>query len=251
MKISYQGLEFEFEVIPFLVSAANHFSFFRKNTLLGKFKEPISLISSNLFAIQGGTTIKASGGEFRAAPLLKPRPDGTAVPINSGFPVTGIYDSFGQVEVGTALGTLKLSFKIFDDMDPKLDKNENLICFGSPSSNLLSGHVFDNLQSVLNEHFDWGDGHNSFTIGGELLNSGDDGIILFHDSPWNQDRKILVLAGLGPMGTLASCKIAAGWNKYTVSGKQKKSKNFIASVKYNRFDKDFKEPLLKRFIKLD
>lgn len=89
MKVKYQDLEFEFDIAPFLITAANRLNIFRQKGPLGRLEGAITLISSNLYAPQEGTEISTSTGVLRAAPLLKPKPDGSAVLIRSGYPVTG------------------------------------------------------------------------------------------------------------------------------------------------------------------
>lgn len=250
LKAKYHDVEFELDIVSLVVSASSHFNIFRKKGILGKLKEPITLVSSNLYALEAGTKINTPNGQFQAAPLLKPNPDGTAMPIRSGFLVTGMYDVFGQIEIVSALSRSKFSFEISYDSDPNVNKYDNLICFGSPSSNRISGETFNSLKSVLYGSFQWGSGYNSFSIEKELFNRGDEGVILFHDSPWNPDRKVLILAGLGPMGTLACCKAASKWDICAVSKKQKNASNFIAGVKYNLLDKNMMKPLVKRFVYL-
>jgi hypothetical protein len=59
MKIKYENLEFEFDIAPFLITAASRLNFFRKRGPLGRLEGGITLVSSNLYAPQEGTKIPA------------------------------------------------------------------------------------------------------------------------------------------------------------------------------------------------
>jgi hypothetical protein len=251
MKVKYENLELEFDIVPFLVTTASRLNIFRKKELLGRVEGEITLVSSNLYALREGTELATPVGVFKAAPLLKPKRDGTAVLIRSGYSVTGVWDVLGQVELGHALGSLCKSFTVLCDYDPNLSLNQNLICFGSPSSNVVSGQVYERLESVINDYFRWGDGYNSFILKDQEFTSGNDGVVLFYDSPWNQNKKILVLSGIGPMGTLGCSRLVSKWSHHVVSRKQRKGKRFIAAVQYDIRADGEQNLQLKRFVLLD
>lgn len=251
MKVRYHDLEFEFDISPFLITAASRVNIFRKKELLGRLEGAITLVSSNLYALREGTEISTPTGVFRAAPLLKPRPDGSAVLIRSGYPVTGTWDVLGQVELGHTLGSLRKSFTVSYDSDPNLHLDQNLICFGSPSSNIISGQIYERLEPVISGYFRWGDGYNSFFLKDQGFSSGNEGIVVFYDSPWDQNKKVLVLSGIGPMGTLGCSKLVSKWSECVVSRKQRKAKRFIAVIRYEMQAEGKQVALLRRFVLLD
>ncbi len=245
--VKLDGVEIEIDIIQTIVSATTQFGIFSRKGIIRYLKGDITLVSSNLYALQIGTEIQIDGNELTAAPLLKPYPDGTTVFINSGFSVTGIYDSFGQTEVGSSLASSRIKYNITSDADPKLNKDHNLICFGSPSSNWISKEIYRLLNSVVESHFNWGEGYNTFTLSDTSYNRGDQGVILFHDSPWNRNNKVLILAGIGPMGTLGCCKAVSDWNYFAVSKEQRKSDSFICAIQFNPAMSKFTNPVILGF----
>jgi hypothetical protein len=247
MKIKYEGVEVEFDVVPMLIAARHYLSGWRHRGPLAHLGAPLGLVSSSLFALAADTMINTPTGSWRAAPLLKPLPDGRAEAITSGFPVTGVYDAHGQLTVAAALGGLRRSFTLVNDVMPKDTRDYSLICFGSPTSNLLSEEVFARLQGVLASVFSWGPCYASFTLDGEVFQGGNKGIAMAYTSPWDPQRKVLILAGIGPMGTLACCKLVAAWREVVIARKQRKAKLFLAAV-----DIDGAEnlPTLRRFVLL-
>ncbi len=251
MKVRYHDLEFEFDIAPFLITAASRLNIFRQKGPLGRLEGAITLVSSNLYALREGTEISTPAGVLRAAPLLKPRPDGSAVLIHSGYPVTGTWDVLGQVEIGHTLGSLRKSFTVSHDSDPNLSLDQNLICFGSPTSNAISGQVYEKLEPVVSDYFRWGDGYNTFLLKNHLFSSGNEGIVVSYDSPLAQKKKVIVLSGIGPMGTLGCSKLVSNWNQYVISRKQRKAKRFIAAVRYDTKQEGKGNLLLKRFVLLD
>ncbi len=251
MKVRYHDLEFEFDIAPFLITAASRLNIFRQKEPLGRLDGAITLVCSNLYAPREGTEIFTPTGVLRAAPLLKPRPDGSAVLIRSGYPVTGTWDALGQVELGHTLGSLRKSFTVSHDSDPNLSLDQNLICFGSPTSNAISGQVYERLEPVISDYFRWGDGYNSFFLKDQQFSSGDEGIVVSYDSPLGQNKKVIVLSGIGPMGTLGCSKLVSNWNQYVISRKQRKANRFIAAVRYDIKQEGKGNLLLKRFVLLD
>ncbi len=251
MKVRYYDLEFEFDIVPFLITAATRVNIFKKKELLGRLEGAITLISSNLYAPREGTQITTPTGMLRAAPLLKPKPDGTADLIHSGYPVTGTWDVLGQVELGHTLGSLRQSFTVSYDSDPNLRLDENLISFGSPSSNVVSGQIYERLEPVISDYFRWDRGYSSFSMGDQEFSSGNEGVVVFYDSPWNQSKKIVVLSGIGPTGTLGCSKLVSKWSQFVISRRQRKAKRFIAAIRYEIQSEGEQAPLLRRFVLLD
>jgi len=246
-KIKYYDVEVEFDPVPIFITAGQRFRRRRRRGPLAEIESPVGLVSSSLFALAADTVINTPVASWRAAPLLKPLPDGKAMPITSGFPVTGIYDLYGQLLLASALGSLGLPFTFISDLMPEEARNRNLICFGSPTSNLLSGEIFDCLQAALADVFSWGSRHASFCLQGEDYHSGNEGVAFGYTSPWHPERRVLVLAGIGPMGTLACCKLVTAWEDLVLSKIQRKAKRFIASVRCGTVDGP---PVLRRFVPL-
>jgi hypothetical protein len=60
-------------------------------------------LTSNILAHPAGARIRIGDTEFNAAPLLKEVRPGEFRPLNSGYPVTGIYDSFDQIEIAAVV----------------------------------------------------------------------------------------------------------------------------------------------------
>lgn len=229
------NVEVEIDPISIVVSASEQLGRFRRRGIIRYLRGEIYLVSSNLFALRQWTQMEINDQRITAAPLVKPDPNGPTKLVSSGFSVTGIHDSFGQTELGSALARANRPFVMTSDSDPDIDKNQNLICFGSPSSNLVSHEIFDSLISVTSRCFRWSSNYDAFTLANTEYRGGNTGVVLFHDSPWNQNRKILVLSGIGPMGTLGCCKAAASWDQYAVSKKQRRSDSFLCAL---RFAKD-------------
>ena len=61
MKVKYHDLEFEFDIAPFLITAASRLNIFRSKEPLGRFEGAITLISSSLYAPQEGRVEMGSG----------------------------------------------------------------------------------------------------------------------------------------------------------------------------------------------
>lgn len=252
MIVRYHDIEVEFDVTPILITAASHIYPFRKKNPLARLKGPISLVSSNLYALQEGTEVPTPNGEvLKAAPLLKPRSDGSAILIHSGYPVTGTWDAIGQVELGHTLGSLRKTFSVSYDSDPNFSFDNNLICFGSPSSNIISGQIFQRLEAAINDYFLWGDGYNSFVLNGQQFASGNEGVVVCYESPWVAKNTVFVLSGIGPMGTLGCSKLVSNWEKNVISRLQRKAKNFIAAIRYDIQTETEQEGLIKKFVILD
>ncbi|GIW56915.1 MAG: hypothetical protein KatS3mg082_3319 [Nitrospiraceae bacterium] len=252
MKINYQygGHQFEVEVpiLPVFVAAAQRLSLWWRRDPLRPMVEPLGLVTSNLFALAAGTVIQTPSGTLTAAPLLKALPDGQVKAVSSGFPVTGVHDVYGQLTVASALGARRRSFVVVNDLSPDDARDRNLICFGSPTSNLLSEEIFDGLHSVLAPSFSWGEGYASFTLDGSTFTGGNAGVVLAYRSPWSGNRRVLVLSGIGPSGTLACCKLVSHWATLVVSKKQRKVRDFVAAVEIEEADK---APTLKRLVALE
>src|SRR5437879_1719463 len=163
MKFTYrdqstqQDISAEIDVTQTVFQAATWLRSRWSHNPLRRLSGSIGFVSSRLFALKEGTIFHDKDGAWKAAPLLKPLANQTAVPIHSGFPVTGLYDVFGQLAVGQALGQISRSFVLLDDQNPGEFEGLNLICFGSPTSNGISGEVFNRLSSVLAEEIAWAD----------------------------------------------------------------------------------------------
>lgn len=247
MKFSYQGMSVEIPVAPVLFNASSWLRAQFAPSPLRQLRGQIALVSSRLFAVAQGTVFRDQHGDWKALPLLKAVSEEKAIPVNSGFAVTGLYDVFGQLAVAHALGELRLSFTLINDEKPPDLADLSLICFGSPSSNRLSGEVFQFLESVVSPHMSWAPGYNGFRFGDELFQSGADAIVVGYSSPWSDNRSVLVASGVGPAGTQAGAKLLAKWEEVVPSRRQRKVKQFLAVVSYVSAEK---APVLRRFVEL-
>ena len=247
MKITYQNITVEIDVAPIFFGTSSWLRSRWSRHPLKCMRDPVGIVSSRLFALREGTTFRDPQGVWRAAPLLKPLADGSAVPIHSGFLVTGLLDVFGQLAIAHALGEGNRAFTLIDDQNPADLNKFSLICFGDPTSNGVSGQIFERLSSVLAPYLGWADGFNGFRLSGEMFGSGADAVILGYDSPWNHEHSILVSAGIGPAGTQAGAQMLTQWSMTVPSRKQRKARRFVAAVSYIGADK---LPRLHRFIEL-
>ena len=248
MKITYQDITVEVDIAPIFFGTTSRLRSWWSNEPLKRMRDPVGVVSSRLFALRQGTTFRDPEGIWRAAPLLKPLSNGSALPIQSGFPVTGLLDVFGQLAIAHALGKNGRAFTLIDDQNPGDLNKFSLMCFGGPTSNGVSGQIFERLASVIAPQFSWAAGFNSFSLSGETFGSGGDGVVLGYDSPWNRERFILVTAGLGPAGTQAGAQMLTQWSAIVPSRKQRKARRFIAAVNYVGSDR---LPRLRRFIELE
>jgi hypothetical protein len=162
--------------------------------------------------------------------------------------VTGLFDVFGQLAIAHALGKGRRAFTLIDDQNPADLHKFSLMCFGGPTSNGVSGQIFEKLSSVLAPHFALEPGFSGFSLSGEIFRSGADAVVLGYDSPWNQNHSILVTAGIGPTGTQAGAQMLTQWFTTLPSRKQKKARRFVAGVSYVG---SVQLPLLRRFIELE
>lgn len=137
--------------------------------------------------------------------LCKEIPDNNGeihqIPVGSGFNVTGIRDVFGLAKITIALIERKTTLTlVIDPVDPKL-KNANLCLIGGKSSNLIARELYYNfLSAKYNFHSKEG----GYDIHGKNYKGGGCAHILSIKSPWNEKKRILWLAGLGPLGTDAA-----------------------------------------------
>lgn len=126
--------------------------------------------------------------------------------VNRGFTVTGTFDSFNQTNIRSTLSKSRFKFKLGTDSDPKLKNQDTSIFFGGFSSNIILNEIFEKLESIISKYYEWSDKYNWYRLDGKLFDRDDNGIILLHNNPWNIKHKVLILFGLGPVGTLACCK---------------------------------------------
>ena len=248
MKITYQDITVEVDIAPIFFGTTSWLLSRWSNEPLKHLRDPVGVVSSRLFALRQGTTFRDPQGVWRAAPLLKPLANGSALPIQSGFPVTGLLDVFGQLAVAHALGKNRRAFALIDDQNPGDLHKFSLMCFGGPTSNGVSDQIFERLSSVIAPHFAWAAGFNGFLLSGETFGSGGDGVVLGYDSPWNHEHFILVTAGLGPAGTRAGAQMLTQWSAIVPSRKQRKARRFVAAVNYTGAGQ---LPRLRRFIELE
>lgn len=218
------------DVERFLFDASTRLRSRWSRNLLRRLNGSIGFVSSRLFALKAGTVFRDKQGEWKAAPLFKPLANGSAVPIQSGFQITGLLDVFGQLAVALALGKLGRSFVLMDDQVPGELEQFNLICFGSPTSNGVSGQVFERLASVLGSEIEWTENFDAFQFDSKEFKSGTDGLVIAYDSPWNSARSVLVMAGIGPAGTFAGSQLLSRWSATLPARRQRRSGRFVAAV---------------------
>jgi len=232
VKITYQDITVEVDLAPIVFRSTTWLRALWSRDPLRCLPGPIGLVSSRLFALKEGTIFRDEHGLWKAAPLLKPLAGGTALAIQSGFLVTGLYDLFGQIAVAHALGQSGRSFTLIDDQNPLEPSRSSLICFGSPTSNEVSGQIFEMLSSVLAPAMTWTTGFNGFRLDDSEFKSGGDGVVLAYESPWNRDRSILVMAGIGPAGTLAGAQLLTRWSSALPERRHRRCRRFMVAVSY-------------------
>lgn len=126
--------------------------------------------------------------------------------ITSPIPLTGIFDSFGLVRFVEALVKLGINFDLtIDPISEKDKKNNNLILFGGPSSNLVAREFYQQMPPTAEFEY----GTDKITFQGTTYSSnlsGYLGHVIKYRNPWNENRQILWFAGLGAQGTEAAVR---------------------------------------------
>lgn len=186
-------------------SLANYFrkmglAYFSKKSLpLDKFNgQEVVIVCSSLFAPHND---KASGYYSLVKPMKNEGAEWREVPVGSGYNVTGIYDVLGLNKTSIALIRRKCLISVtIDPLDDSI-KKENLCLIGGRVSNSVSRELYDDF-IPLKFHFYGSQG--GMTVHGINMHGGGYGHILLMKNPWNKDKRVLWVAGLGPLGTGAA-----------------------------------------------
>lgn len=150
------------------------------------------------------------------------------IPVGSGFNVTGIRDVFGLTKITIALIERKTTLTlVVDPVDPKL-KNENLCLIGGKSSNLIARELY---QNFLSGKHDFHGKEGGYDIHGKNFKGGGYAHILSIKSPWNEKKRILWLAGLGPLGTDAAIHFITNCFKDSVPSEITKNSDWVLFIK--------------------
>ena len=208
---------------------------------------PVSLVASNLIALKEGTRVSIGQQVIQAAPLFKIDEEGHLLPTHSGYPVTGTLDSFGQMEVATALAKAKKDIRIVFDRDFESIRESDMVVFGSPSSNLVSGRAYAGIKSLLEKHLSWGTGWGSISIKNRIYSAGPDAVVLSSRSPFNTQRRIIVISGIGALGTLSGARFISTWNVDSLPAELRTKKDWVAVVSGSTEQASFGEPALRDY----
>lgn len=194
------------------------------------------LVASNLFA---GTDVLIPSVRVEESHIVKFRewPDldlsgqeveGTMV--NEPGPIMGLYDAFALAELYAALLHSQINTQLaLDDLSARERSENNLVLLGSPSSNLVAREVYsEGAHSWL--QFD--DTYSSFTLSQDThFCGGHHGLIAWLRNPWNADRRVLWMAGLGTVGTGAAVRFVLDSFEDAVPDEVKNSDQFVIAVR--------------------
>lgn len=173
--------------------------FSRKSFPLDKFrKQEVVIIGSSLLAHHND---KSKNYYSLVKPMKDKNGEWKDVPIGSGFNVTGIYDAFGLTKLSIALIQRNSLISLgIDSIDEKL-KKEHLCLMGGKSSNLVARELY---YDYLPSKFQFYGKEGGLDIHGKNFKSGGYGHILSMENPWNKNKRVIWLAGLGHLGTGAA-----------------------------------------------
>ena len=177
------------------------FKFFRKKSLkfftkeslpLDWFKDQeVTIICSSLFA-----PLHNQSQNYYS--LFKPYSNDNVVPVGSGFFVTGIYDTLALSKLSIAFVEKGAVLSIGIDTIKDDIKEDNLCLLGGPSSNSIGKELYE---EFIPQKYHFYTPEGGLRVHGNTFNGGQYGYILSMTNPWNKNKKILWLAGLGPFGT--------------------------------------------------
>jgi len=150
--------------------------------------------------------------------------------VSPPAPFTGIRDAFGLGRLTAQLVKMGVDFELRVDPVGDEEKLNDLILFGSPSSNLLAKEYYEeHLPSEC--EFAYDANYSVITFQGVKYEGGQIGHVLKHRNPWNPDRKLLWLAGLGPLGTEAAALFCIeNFDSRKISLEVVNSKQWIALI---------------------
>ena len=140
--------------------------------------------------------------------------------VKSGFFVTGMHDTFAVAKIVAALMKEKREIEVKMDQLSDEEKQKNLILIGGPASNLLSEKIIDHciIHKQFKFHHDQNHKYKKIELNDETYENGNQGIIISHHNPFNSASRILLMGGLGSIGTEATCDfIVSKFDKHTPS----------------------------------
>lgn len=170
----------------------------RPSTPLDHFsKQNLTIIKSNLVSPPPD---RDKGIYHLQKPI--PQPDGSykATNVESGFLISGIDDALALAKLSIVLTQKKTTISIKLDMITNEEKRSHLILLGGSVSNRVA-HELHRDYLPMRHQFYTAEG---MTIHGTTCRGGEYGHILFMANPWEPAKRVLWLAGLGPLGTGAA-----------------------------------------------
>lgn len=223
------GIEVGIEIAKYLGKRASKFfhGIFRRgiSPLSGFEEEDTYVVLSSLYPTSLiGTCFKP------VEAISKTRLRGT--PVVAPLPFTGIRDSFGLARLAAELVKSEIDFELRIDPVPAQERKKgNLILFGSPTSNLVARDFYhQHLPPAAKFRYD--PFYAEMTYDGTPFRGGDLGVALKYRNPWNEERQLLWLAGIGPTGTEASTLfVTQELDTATVPENIRKNRYWIAIVK--------------------
>ena len=132
----------------------------------------------------------ARSGDNSGLPCSLVRPPGWCV---------GLYDAVGLTILASRFQSCGLPCSVATDDLSERERQVNLVTLGSPSSNLVSRAFCERIRTSI---FD--PTSSRILIGDQELTNGHFGVVILAKNPWNRDRVVAMLAGLGTVGTGAA-----------------------------------------------
>ncbi len=128
-------------------------------------------------------------------------------PVGSGCFVTGLSDALGLAKLAVAL--IQQSCDFTYELEESLDtiRNNHLILIGGPSSNAVGKRIYEECIPVERKFLAANGG---ITVGNTVYSSGEYAWLTSLPNPWNSEKRVLWMAGLGPFGTEAAIDYAIG-----------------------------------------
>lgn len=174
---------------------------FKKAPLRG-FRDHVIVVCSSLYPL-----ILQKDNQMFDIPVAKLNLSGRPFDeIYAPNPLTGVMDGLAMAQIGAWLTKRKKTFEL--RIDATIEDNErrenDLILVGGPTSNLLTRDV---VVRINQDVFSWdGTGRYANLILNRItpFTGGNHGVAIRDRNPWNTQRRVLVVGGLGPHGTAAA-----------------------------------------------
>ena len=195
-----------------------------QNTALSGFEEgDVYVVCSSLYPV-----LLKGDNWTQLFPVVKPM-DGDTMQIIPPSPLTGVMDAMALAQIGAWLSHENIDFDLrIDKTLNESEKEQNLILVGSPTSNLISKEV---TERVPKEKFHFTSGYSKIVSRGIEFPGGKFGVAIKDRNPFNSTRKILCLAGIGPVGTGAAVDFVINQFGSEVSQKVRKSQFWVVIVR--------------------